>query len=162
MMASMWSELARSRTIAATPNLDRSMFRLRAAPSYGPSFGEAFTALESKHLVNALTTESSFVRRVFYVDAQGLTTLRAQTSRDDRAATRLEAISAYLWKVFAAVMGASDETCRMGWWVDGRRRLTAPRYKVAMPNYIGNATTFTVAPSLVFVVSGHHTLLQHM
>jgi hypothetical protein len=54
------------------------MFRLRAAPSYGPSFGEAFTALESKHLVNALTTESSFVRRVFYVDAQGLTTLRAR------------------------------------------------------------------------------------
>jgi hypothetical protein len=32
----------------------------------------------------------------------------------------------------------------MGWWVDGRRRLTAPRYKVAMPNYIGNVTTFMV------------------
>uniref|UniRef100_A0ACD6AKN2 Uncharacterized protein n=1 Tax=Avena sativa TaxID=4498 RepID=A0ACD6AKN2_AVESA len=148
LIANAWSELARSGTIAAAPNHDRSVFRPRAPPRYGPSFGEAFTPLESKHLVSRLTTESSIVQRVYYVEGRDLATLRAQASRDvagERGATHLEAISAYLWKAFAAVVGASDESCRMGWWVDGRRRLTAPVYKAAMRNYVGNVTTLVVA-----------------
>jgi hypothetical protein len=55
-------------------------------------------------------------------------------------------VSAYLWKVFAAVVGAPDERCRMGWWMDGRRRLAAAGYDAAaMRNYVGNVTTFAVA-----------------
>lgn len=147
MIANAWSQLARSGTIAGAPNHDRSVFRPRAAPSYGSSVGELFMPLESEHLVNALTSESSFVRRTYYVEARDLATLRAQASREgERGATRLEAVSAYLWKVFATVVGASDERCRMGWWVDGRRRLAAAGYEAAaMRNYVGNATTFAVA-----------------
>ena len=47
MIADAWSELARSGTIATAPNHDRSVFRPRAVPSYGPSFGEAFTPWRS-------------------------------------------------------------------------------------------------------------------
>ncbi|KAF7082394.1 hypothetical protein CFC21_086267 [Triticum aestivum] len=145
MIATAWSELARSGAISAAPNHDRSVFRPRATPSYSPSFGEQFTPLEGAHLVNALTTQCSFVGRTYYVEARDLETLRAQASQDGVVATRLEALSAYLWKAFAAVVGASDESCRMGWWVNGRRRLAAPRYKAAMRDYVGNVTTFAVA-----------------
>ncbi|KAM3412803.1 hypothetical protein ACQJBY_004148 [Aegilops geniculata] len=156
MLANAWSELARSGAVSAAPNHDRSVFRPRAPPSYSPSLGEAFTALKKEHLVNALTTESSFVQRTYYVEARDLEKLRAQASRSraDGEATRLEALSAYLWKALAAVVGSSDKSCRMGWWVDGRRRLTAPRYKAVMRNYVGNVTTFAVAEASVEGVRG--------
>ncbi|KAM0836133.1 hypothetical protein ACQ4PT_062503 [Festuca glaucescens] len=157
LIADAWSQLVRSGTIPATgaPNHDRSVFRPRATPSYGSSVGELFIPSESEHLVNALTNESSFVRRTYYVEARDIATLRAQASREDtaageRGATRVEAVSAYLWKVFAAVVGGSDEKCRMGWWVDGRRCLTAAGYEAAaMRNYVGNVTTFAVAEASV-------------
>ncbi|XP_048552884.1 uncharacterized protein LOC125533180 [Triticum urartu] len=127
MLANAWSELARSGAVSAAPNQDRSVFRPRAPPSYSPSLGEAFTAMNKEHLVNALTTESSFVQHTYYVEARDLEKLRAQASRSraDGEATRLVALSAYLWKALVAVVGSSDKRCRMGWWVDGRRRLTA-------------------------------------
>ncbi|XP_071680155.1 coniferyl alcohol acyltransferase-like [Lolium perenne] len=157
LVANAWSQLVRSGTIpaTATPNHDRSVFRPRATPSYGSSVRELFMPSESEHLVNALTNESSFVRRTYYVDLRDVATLQAQASREDaaageRGATRLEAVSAYLWKVFATVVGESDERCRMGWWVDGRRRLTAVGYEAAaMRNYVGNVTTFAVAEASV-------------
>uniref|UniRef100_A0A0D9WDC2 Uncharacterized protein n=1 Tax=Leersia perrieri TaxID=77586 RepID=A0A0D9WDC2_9ORYZ len=38
----------------------------------------------------------------------------------------------------------------MGWWVDGRRRLTSsPEHRAVMRNYVGNVTTFTVAETSV-------------
>ncbi|KAF7000541.1 hypothetical protein CFC21_016428 [Triticum aestivum] len=146
IIATAWSELARTgAVVSVAPNHDRSVFRPRATPSYGPSFGEQFTPLDGAHLVNALTTQCSFVERTYYVEARDLETLRSQASQDGVVATRLEALSAYLWKAFAAVVGASDESCRMGWWVNGRRRLSAPRYRAAMRDYVGNVTTFAVA-----------------
>ncbi|CAM0943459.1 unnamed protein product [Alopecurus aequalis] len=152
MIANAWSQLTRSGTMPATgaPNHDRSVFRPPAAPSYGSSVRDLFMPLDNNNLVNALTNESSFVRRTYYVEAQDLATLRAQASTGKRGATRLEALSAYLWKVFAAVVDGSDERCRMGWWVDGRRRLTAAGYEAAaMRNYVGNVTTFAVAEASV-------------
>ncbi|XP_044954475.1 coniferyl alcohol acyltransferase-like [Hordeum vulgare subsp. vulgare] len=151
MIASAWSEVARSGTLSAAVNHDRSVFRPRAPPSYGPSFGEQFSPVEGEHLVNALTTQCSFVERTYYVEARDLETLRSQASQVGVVATRIEALSAYLWKAFAAVVGASDESCRMGWWVNGRPRLAAPRYKAAMREreYIGNVTTLAVAEARV-------------
>jgi hypothetical protein len=130
MIANAWSELARSGTIAA-------------APRYNSSVGKLFMPLESDSLVNALTARSSVVGRTYYVEEKDLAALRAQAGG---GATRLEAVCAYMWKVFAAVVGsASDERCRMGWWVDGRRRLVTTAPAEAMRNYVGNVLSFAVA-----------------
>ncbi|EEE54278.1 hypothetical protein OsJ_01184 [Oryza sativa Japonica Group] len=62
-------------------------------------------------------------------------------------ATRVQAVSAYLWKALAAVVGSRDARCRMVWWVDGRRRLTlssSPELRAAMRSYVGKVTTFAV------------------
>ena len=107
MMADAWSQLARYGTVPATAmNHDRSVFRPRAAPSYGSTVGEAFAPLRSEHLVNALTCESSFVQRTYYVEARDLAMLRARASRpgDELVGTRLEALSAYVWKALAAAV----------------------------------------------------------
>uniref|UniRef100_R7WFI8 Anthranilate N-benzoyltransferase protein 1 n=1 Tax=Aegilops tauschii TaxID=37682 RepID=R7WFI8_AEGTA len=64
---------------------------------------------------------------------------------DGRRATRVQAVSAYMWKTLAAVVGAADTHCRMGWWVDGRRRLTAPEHRaLATTSYVGNASIFVL------------------
>ncbi|XP_037428297.1 hydroxycinnamoyltransferase-like [Triticum dicoccoides] len=149
MIVDAWSQLARSGTIVAAPNYDRSVFRPRAAPSYGPSVGDLFMPLASERVVNALTARGSLVGRTYYVEERDLTMLRAQASVDgERGASRVEAVSAYLWKVFAATVGSSDDSCRMGWWVNGRRRLTAAPEE-AIRNYVGNVTTFAVVEASV-------------
>ncbi|XP_039811678.1 uncharacterized protein LOC120674580 [Panicum virgatum] len=33
-----------------------------------------------------------------------------------------QAVSAYLWKTLAGVVGAADPRCRMGWWVDALKK----------------------------------------
>ncbi|XP_047094160.1 hydroxycinnamoyltransferase-like [Lolium rigidum] len=149
-IANAWSDLAAgcSGTIsAAPPNYDRSVFRPRAPPAYNSSIGELYALLDSKHLVNALTAGASFVGRTYYVEERDLVMLRAQAGGP--RTSRVEAVSAYLWKVFASVVGSSDETCRMAWWVNGRRHLTTTAPAEAMRNYIGNVTSYAVAEASV-------------
>ncbi|CAL4957346.1 unnamed protein product [Urochloa decumbens] len=153
LLVNAWSELARSGTLAAgaQPSHDRSVFRPRVAPSYSAALDEALTPLDGERQVNVLTTKQSFVERLFYIEASDVARLREEASRDGGTrATRVQAVSAYLWKVLAGVVGAADAHCRMGWWVDGRRRLTTtPEISAAMRNYFGNVTTFTVREARV-------------
>ena len=128
-LVSAWSELALSGKLStgSRPNLDRSVFRPRPTPSYSAAdLNEAFTAVDARSQVNVLTCQQSFVERLYYVDASDIAWLREEASRNGRRATRVQAVSAYLWKALAGVVGAADARCRMGWWVDGRPRLTSP------------------------------------
>ncbi|CAO2180378.1 unnamed protein product [Urochloa humidicola] len=145
-LVSAWSELARSGTLpaGARPSHDRWVFRPRAPPSYGTELDDELTPLDARSQINVLTTKQSFVRRLYLIEASDMERLRRAASRDGRRATRTQAVSAYLWKALAGVVGAADTRCRMGWWVNGRLRITAPRLRAAMRNYVGNATTCVV------------------
>ncbi|CAL4976980.1 unnamed protein product [Urochloa decumbens] len=158
LLVGAWSELMRSGTIAAgsMPNHDRSVFRPRVPPSYGAALDEAFSPLDALRQVNVLTTEQSFVQRLYYIDASDIARLQKMASRDGGTrATRVQAVSAYLWKVLAGVVGTADAHCRMGWWVDGRRRLTSsPELRAAMRNYVGNVVTFVDREASVQEVLG--------
>ncbi|CAO2185056.1 unnamed protein product [Urochloa humidicola] len=145
-LVSSWSELARSGTLpaGARPSHDRWAFRPRAPLSYDAMIDDELTPLDAGSQINVLTTEQSFVRRLYFIEASDMERLRRAASRDGRRATRTQAVSAYLWKALAGVVGAGDTHCRMGWWVNGRRRITAPRLCAAMRNYVGNATTCVV------------------
>ncbi|CAL4988364.1 unnamed protein product [Urochloa decumbens] len=120
-LVNAWSELTRSatRTLPAElrPNHDRSaVFRPRTPPSYGASLDEAFTPLDARRQVNALTADQSSVE--------------APT-------------------LAGVVAAAGESSCRMGWWVDGRRRFTSLELRAAMRNYFGNVITFTDAAANV-------------
>ncbi|CAO2180376.1 unnamed protein product [Urochloa humidicola] len=157
LLVGAWSELMRSGTLAAgfRPNHDRLVFRPRVPPSYSVALDEAFTPLDARRQVNVLTAQESFVQRLYYIEASDIARLQKMASRDDSSrATRVQAVSAYLWKVLAGVVGTADAKCRMGWWVDGRQRLTAPELRAAMPNYVGNVITFVDREASVQEVLG--------
>ncbi|TVU22499.1 hypothetical protein EJB05_32200, partial [Eragrostis curvula] len=155
LLVSAWSELARSGKLAAAsrPNNDRSVFRPRAPPRYAAALDEAFTPLDPRRQVNVLTTEQSFVERLYYVDASDIARLRDAASRRQgggERATRVQAVSAYLWKALAGVVGEADGHCRMGWRVDGRARVTAPELVgAATRNYFGNFMTLSLREARV-------------
>ncbi|KAF7046310.1 hypothetical protein CFC21_055343 [Triticum aestivum] len=145
------SELARTGRLApgARSTHDRSLFRPSSTP-WRPrrsSSLAAFKPLTSDRMVNVLTSEASSVHRLYYLEAQAISRLRGMANQDGdgRRATRVQAVSAYMWKTLAAVVGAADTRCRMGWWVDGRRRLTAPEHRaLATTSYVGNASIFVL------------------
>ncbi|XP_066320816.1 putrescine hydroxycinnamoyltransferase 1-like [Miscanthus floridulus] len=148
-----WSRLVRTGEIDGGPlNHDRWVFRPRSPPWYRDSVAAIFTTYDERRLPNALTADASLVDRLYYVEASDIAALRdkaASTTGAKRRPTRVEALSAYLWKALADVVAASPrsapkEHCRMGWWVSARRRLTAPKLAAVMPNYLGNVTTYTL------------------
>ncbi|CAM0145448.1 unnamed protein product [Urochloa decumbens] len=154
-LVTAWSAFARSGTgtlpAALRPNHDRStVFRPRAPPSYSASVGEAFTTLDARRQVNALTADQSCVLRFYRIEASDVARLRDAASGAGERATRVEAVSAYLWKALACVVtAAGDTSCRMGWWVNGRRRLASPELRRAVRNYFGNVITFAGAEASV-------------
>ncbi|TVU25566.1 hypothetical protein EJB05_28067, partial [Eragrostis curvula] len=156
-LVTAWSEFARAGKLAAAggrPSFDRSavVFRPRAPPP-SPAcvaaslLDKVFTPLDARRQVNVLTADQSSVLRFYYVDASDIARLRAAASRrgtSECVATRVEAFSAYLWKTLASVVHGTAEThCRMGWWVNGRRRLTATAPQLSDNNYFGNVIAFT-------------------
>ncbi|KAM0926264.1 hypothetical protein ACQ4PT_003394 [Festuca glaucescens] len=148
MIINAWSELAVAGKISAAPlNHNRSVFRPRAPLAYDSSIGELFAPSESEHLVNALTAETSFVGRTYYLEKRDLVMLRTQAG--DPNTSRMEAVSAYLWKVFATTVSLSDERCRMAWWVNGRRHLTSTAPVEAMRDYFGNVVSYAIAEASV-------------
>jgi hypothetical protein len=114
-----------------------------------------FATYDDRRMVNALTADASFVERIYYIEARDITKLReeASTSSNQRA-SRVQAVSAYLWKALAAVVAASsrrvpEERCCMGWMVDARRRVKAPALVPALRNYFGNVTAYALADAAV-------------
>lgn len=153
MCVRMWSELARTGRIAeGTPNHDRSVFRPRNPPAYSASLDAMFATYDDHRLVNVLTAEVSFIERLYCIEATDITRLRNMASTTGQRSSRVQAVSAYLWKVLANVVASSrlpEERCCMGWMVDGRRRIKAPELIPAMRNYYGNVTTYALGDAAV-------------
>ncbi|GJN00905.1 hypothetical protein PR202_ga18132 [Eleusine coracana subsp. coracana] len=129
------------------------LFRPRDPPRYGPSLDAEFTRYHASGLPNALLT-ATFVRRNYVVSAADVDRLRAAASSPARRATRLEALSAHVWKLLAAAVGASDTRCRMAWLVDGRRRLDPARFDPdVVRRYLGNVVTYASREAVVESIS---------
>lgn len=146
MLVRMWSELVRTGSISdGGPTHDRSVFPPRERPSYGPSVAKMFTRWHHEREVNALTVEESFIERLYYVEVNALR--EEARSESGPVPTRVQALSAYLWKVLAGMVAASkllsddEKRCQMLWWVDGRRRFSSPELRSSLRNYVGNVTS---------------------
>ncbi|GJN23634.1 hypothetical protein PR202_gb11298 [Eleusine coracana subsp. coracana] len=156
-----WSEFARRGTVAVPVSHDRAVLRPRSPPRYAPGFGDAYTPDTGDRLVNVLTNQS-FVERLYRIDARDVERLRAEASCcSSYRATRMEAVSAYLWKALAGLVlgaGGDERCCRMGWWVNGRRFFTSsPEQRAAMTTsacYIGNVTSFAASEARAEEIRG--------
>ena len=105
-LVSAWSELALSGALSrgSQPNHRRAVFRPRTAPSYSAALDEAVTPLRADRQVNVLTFEQAAVERLYYIEASDVERLRQAASRNGRRATRVQAVSANLWKTLAGVV----------------------------------------------------------
>ncbi|KAF0901450.1 hypothetical protein E2562_003459 [Oryza meyeriana var. granulata] len=149
-----WAELLRTGGLSWEPHHDRgSLFRPRSPQRYSPSVDAEFTQYAPANLVNPLLA-AALVRRNYVVGAADLNRLRAAASSAARRATRLEALSAHVWKLLAAAVGGSDTHCRFAWLVDGRRRLDPAKYDAARVNsYLGNVVTYASREAGVETIS---------
>ncbi|CAD5181339.1 unnamed protein product [Musa acuminata subsp. malaccensis] len=139
MLATHLCELVRTGKLSVYPNHDRSLFLPRVPRTYSPALARSFVPCTSDNLFNVLNCEVN-VRRLYYIEAGDIDRLRESSSKAGRRATRMEAVSAYIWKLFAGIVeDAGDTCCRMAWLVEGRSRL---KEISDMQNYIGNTTTF--------------------
>ncbi|TKW20247.1 hypothetical protein SEVIR_4G073400v4 [Setaria viridis] len=138
-----WAELLRAGGLSWEPQHDRvSLFRPRSPPRYSPALDAEFTRYAPASLPNPLLV-ATLVRRMSVVSGADLDRLRAAASTADRRATRLEALSAHIWKLLAAAVGGSDTHCRLAWLVDGRRHLDPSKYdKARLGRYLGNVVTY--------------------
>ncbi|CAL5036818.1 unnamed protein product [Urochloa decumbens] len=149
-----WAELLRTGGISWEPHHERaSLFRPRSPPRFSPALDAEFTRYAPGALPNALLT-ATLVRRNYVVSAADVARLRAAASTPTRRATRLEALSAHVWKLLAAAVGESDTHCRMAWLVDGRRRLDPSKYDAdTVRRYLGNVITYASREAEVEAVS---------
>jgi hypothetical protein len=138
-----WSELLRTGGLSWEPRHERaSLFRPRSPPRYSPALDAEFTRYEPASLPTPLLV-STLVRRMYVVSSADLDRLRAAASNSGRRATRLETLSAHVWKLLAAAVGSSDTHCRLAWLVDGRRHLDPSKYdKARLGRYLGNVVTY--------------------
>ncbi|TVU12575.1 hypothetical protein EJB05_46226, partial [Eragrostis curvula] len=143
LLANAWAELLRTGGLAWEPHHERaSLFPPRSPPRYSPSLDAEFTRYEPASLPNSLLA-ATLVRRNYVVSAADVDRLRAAASTPSRRATRLEALSAHVWKLLARAVGASDTHCRLAWLVDGRPRLDPARFDGdAVRRYVGNVITY--------------------
>jgi hypothetical protein len=153
-MCNAWDELLRTGGLSWEPHHERaSLFWPRSPPRFGPSLDAEFTRYAPAGLPNTLLT-ATLVRRNYVVSAADVARLRAAASTPARRATRLEALSAHVWKLLAAAVGGSDTHCRMAWPVDGRARLDPAKYdKDALSRYLGNVVTYASREEAVAAVS---------
>ncbi|KAL5199403.1 hypothetical protein ABZP36_020606 [Zizania latifolia] len=149
-----WAELLRTGDLSWEPHHDRcSLFRPRSPPRYSPSLDAEFTRYAPCNLVNPLLV-AALVRRSYVVEAADVDRLRVAASTATHRATRLEAFSAHIWKLLAAVTGGSDTHCRFAWLVDGRRRLDPAKYDPTLVNnYLGNVVTYASKEAAVETIS---------
>ncbi|XP_055825332.1 coniferyl alcohol acyltransferase [Solanum dulcamara] len=143
----MWSQIARKKSLSFLPDHRRNLLRARNPPIYNPSFDESFVSC-SLHDIHNISTPKTLLKRLYYIDASSIDRLQKITSIDGTKRTKIEAFSAYIWKIMVKAIDKGHKKCKMGWLVDGRTRICNYNEKVT-ENYIGNALSIAVGEASV-------------
>ena len=77
------------------------------------------------------------LKRLYHINASHVNKLQKLASENGIKRTKIEAFSAYVWKIMISAIDQKHEKCKMGWLVDGRKTINN-RGKNCMSNYIGN------------------------
>lgn len=140
------SQIATKKAVTCIPDHTRYI-RARIPSTYNKSLDESFVACTLEEIINIPTT-NILLKRLYYIDAMSIDRLKMLACKDGVKRTKIEAFSAYLWKIMASVVDKSHENCKMGWLVDGRNRIF-PNNQNFKNNYIGNVLSLTFAESNV-------------
>ncbi|KAM7277025.1 hypothetical protein ACFE04_018891 [Oxalis oulophora] len=138
-----WSEISQLKPVTCVPDHQRKL-KSRCPPTYHPSLDETFMKCTIQEIIN-MPPNNILLKRLYYIDAATINKLQTLASANGKQRTKIEAFSAYIWKIMVNAIEKNHEKCKMGWLVDGRRRID----QNAMSNYIGNVLSLAVAESSV-------------
>ncbi|MCD9640602.1 hypothetical protein HAX54_025991 [Datura stramonium] len=148
----MWCEIARKKPLSFSPDHRRYLLRARDPPIYNPSFDKSFISC-SLHDIHNISTPRTLLKRLYYIDASTIDRLQEFASIIDggsiKRTTKIEAFSAYIWKIMVKAIDKSHKKCKIGWLVDGRRRICGNNIEQVMEKYIGNALSIAVGEASV-------------
>ncbi|CAK9185585.1 unnamed protein product [Ilex paraguariensis] len=147
-----WAEMAQSKPLSQLPSYRRSLLNPRRPGFYHPSIDDLYVpvcALPPPTDPQPDTNDNQLVSRIYYIEANHLCSLQSLANGGNNGTTigmgrkrsKLEAFSAFLWKLVAAA-GEENKVCRMGIVVDGRTRLqVGDRKTTQMDSYFGNVVS---------------------
>ncbi|KAK2988418.1 hypothetical protein RJ640_007711 [Escallonia rubra] len=135
-----WAEMAQSKPVTCVPSFRRSLLNPRHPGCFDQSADDFFMPVSALPLPNGSqspASEDRLISRIYYVETDQLNRLQSLASSGKcRRTTKLQAFTAFLWKVVVPACSTSNKTCRMGIVVDGRARLEDERNLMA--SYFGN------------------------
>ncbi|XP_073042738.1 coniferyl alcohol acyltransferase [Primulina eburnea] len=138
-----WSEISMKKPVSCIADHSRHL-RPRFPPSYDPSLDDEFVTCTIEEIRN-MPTISTLVKHLYYVDASSIERLQKLASINGMKRTKIEAFSAYIWKIMAKVIRNEYKSCKVGWLVDGRTRIS--KSKDPMLDYIGNVLSIAFGES---------------
>jgi len=126
-----WAEMARSKPLLSLlPSFRRSLLNPRHPGHYHPSLDDMYVPISSlpppkqKESTTPEDDDDQLISRIYYIEANQLSRLQSLATGGGDKRTKLEAFSAFLWKVVAAsTKHGNNKKCRLGIVVDGRTRL---------------------------------------
>jgi hypothetical protein len=142
-----WSEIAQRKPISCIPDHRRNLCA-RFPPIYHPSLDQTFVKCTIDEIMNMPTTRIR-LKRLYHIDVSSIDRLQTLACVDGNKRTKIEAFSAYVWKVMVNAIDQSHSTCKMGWLVDGRARICKGGDENSMSNYIGNVLSVAFAEASV-------------
>lgn len=140
-----WSEIAQNKPLSCTPNHKRNLLA-RDPPTYHPSLDQNFVKCTIEEIMN-IPTPKVLLKRLYYIDVSSIDWLQSLASVGNKKMTKIEAFSAYVWKIMVKAIDKNQDKCKMGWLVDGRERMC--RDKDSMSNYIGNVLSLAFGEARV-------------
>ncbi|XP_014512810.1 shikimate O-hydroxycinnamoyltransferase [Vigna radiata var. radiata] len=129
-----WCEMAQKKPLSCIPDHTRHL-RARSSPTYQPSLDQNFVRCTMEEIQNMPMNHIS-LKRLYHIKASSINMLQKLASGNGVKKTKIEAFSAYVWKIMIGSIDQRHEKCRMGWLVDGRERIG--KGENLMSNYIGN------------------------
>eukprot|EP00257_Ricinus_communis_P016811 XP_015575096.1 anthranilate N-benzoyltransferase protein 1 [Ricinus communis] len=140
-----WSEIAQNKTLSCMPNHQRNLYP-RYPPTYHPFLDQIFVKCTIEDIINMPTT-NILLKRLYHIDASSINKLQHIACANGNKRTKIEAFSAYIWKIMVTAIDKKHERCKMGWLVDGRGRMHGAQDP--MSDYIGNVLSVTVGEASV-------------
>ncbi|KAB1216010.1 Anthranilate N-benzoyltransferase protein 1 [Morella rubra] len=142
-----WSEIAQKKPMSCIPDHRRNL-RARFPPTYHPSLDQTFVKCTMEEILNMPMTRT-LLKRLYHIEASSINRLQKLACVDGKRRTKIEAFSAYVWKVMVSTLDESHLFSKMGWLVDGRERMCEVGNKNSMSNYIGNFLSVAFADASV-------------
>ncbi|KAH9319413.1 hypothetical protein KI387_021182 [Taxus chinensis] len=129
-----WAKISRNESIlSVTPSFTRSILVPRYPPSCCPGIEQMYTKITP---IGSIQQTPQLASRIYYLSVKDIEKLQLSANELGNSYSKLEAFSAYLWKLFIQGQGIKDTiNCNICIALDGRSRLQ----KIGMPaNYFGN------------------------